>query len=372
MKIHRFFYVYFVAFILLLGCGSKDGFSPSLEDYSALQINPEAIIVPKSTTFKITVYGVKSFGSDDITSKAQCHPSQSVVAIDGVGNLSNTYTGTQIQRLNITCSYNDLTVTVPITIVPAVLTSIVFTKNNIQMNSSASENVQVYGNFTDANNYVFALELTNYVTWTTNQPTIASATGGVVHSTGVGSATLTATLGAISGALNITANSSTSTASYVPTGVGLLGSYYDFATGAPWSNSTIGDPFETLFGQRIDSQVYFNWSTGTNNLGQPLYFGIRWTGRVYIPTTGAYTFYTQSDDGVRLWIDDVSGNPVIDNWTLHATDEDVSSSIQLTGGQFYNIRMDYFENAGYSQAELRWSGPSIAKQLIPQIYLFPN
>ncbi len=129
------------------------------------------------------------------------------------------------------------------------------------------------------------------------------------------------------------------------------------------------DPFETLFGSRIDSQVYFNWSTGTNNLGQPLYFGIRWTGRIYVPTTGNYTFYTMTDDGVRLWID---GTSLIDNWSLHASTEDTSAAIALTGGQYYTVRMDYFENAGFSQAELRWSGPGISKALIPQDNLFPQ
>lgn len=68
MRNNRFMYVYLMIFVLLLGCGKKDGSAPSIEDYSSLQINPEAIIVPKSTTFKITVYGLKPSGSeDDIT-----------------------------------------------------------------------------------------------------------------------------------------------------------------------------------------------------------------------------------------------------------------------------------------------------------------
>lgn len=102
------------------------------------------------------------------------------------------------------------------------------------------------------------------------------------------------------------------------------------------------------------------------------FFGIRWTGQIYIPTTGSYTFYTQTDDGVRLWIQDVNGTPVIDNWTLHASTENASAAIALTGGQFYQVKMEYFENAGYSLAQLKWSGPSIAKALIPQINLFPQ
>lgn len=357
----------------IFSCKKTDGSAPSL-GYSAIAINPEAIIVPKSTTFKITVYGT-AFGTgvqEDITESSQCSVSNAMAAISTTGNLSNTYTGTSVQRLSLTCTYEDMTKTVPVTIVPAVLTSLVFTKTNLLMGPSQTQSIQVYGNFTDVNSYVFALEMTNYITWSSTDAAVSSALLGTVSAGSNGSANLTASFGAISTSTSVTVSSATATPSGSPRGVGLLGSYYDFSIGAPWNSSTIGDPFETLFGQRIDAQVYFDWSTGTNNLGQPLYFGIRWTGRIYIPTTGSYTFYTQSDDGVRLWIDDVSGAPVVDNWTLHASAENASAPIVLTGGQFYNIKMEYFENAGYSVAQLKWEGPSITKALIPQINLFPN
>ena len=31
-------------------------------------------------------------------------------------------------------------------------------------------------------------------------------------------------------------------------------------------------------------------------------FSVRWTGQVQPQFTETYTFYTQSDDGVRLWV----------------------------------------------------------------------
>lgn len=371
MKI--FIFLTLCLFLTISACKKSGGSAPST-GYSVLIINPEAIIVPKSTSISIKVSGTPYTGGEDVdlTTSAQCTVDNAIAAISASGQLSNTYTGTAIQKLNLTCVYEGLSKTVPVTIVPAVLTSLVFTKNNLVMGNNQTQSIQVYGNFTDVNSYVFALEMTNYITWSTNNSSVSSALLGTVSSGSDGSANLTAIFGAINTSTSVTVSAATSSPTSTPKGVGLLGSYYDFITGAPWSNSTIGNPFETLFGQRIDSQVYFNWSTGTNNLGQPLYFGIRWTGRIYIPTTGSYTFYTQSDDGVRLWIDDVVGTPLIDNWTLHAGTENVTAPVVLTGGQFYNIKMDYFENAGYSQAELRWSGPSISKALIPQIYLFPN
>ena len=369
---HSFVILLFLV-IGLISCKKSGGSAPAA-GYTAISINPEAIIVPKSITVKVKVYGTPFSGGalEDITTQASCSTSQPVATIDSNGNLANSYTGSSVQRLNLTCAYDGMSVMVPVTIVPANLTSLIITKTALTMVPGSTTSVQVYGNFTDANSYVFALDMTNYITWSSSNASVSSAVVSTLSAGSAGSATLTATFNAISASTNVTVDGAATTTSYTPKGVGLLGSYYDFATGVPWSASTIGDPFETLFGQRIDAQVNFDWSTGTNNLGQPLYFGIRWTGRIYIPTTGNYTFYTQTDDGVRLWIGDTSGAPVIDNWTLHASFENASTAISLTGGQYYDVKMEYFENAGYSLAQLKWAGPSIAKQFIPQNYLFPQ
>jgi PA14 domain len=362
-----------LALLIVQSCGKGEGFAPTT-GVGSLSITPDAIIVPKSMTFKVTVKAYPLMGTDieDVTRDAICNTNNSVASIDSSGNLSNTHTGTSVVRLNLTCTYQGLSVTAPVTIVPATLTSLILNKTNLTMGPSQNQNIKIYGNFTDGLGYVFALEMTNFVSWSSTNSSVSTAATNQVSSHGNGSANITASFGAIGVSTDVTVASSTPTPSSNPKGVGLLGSYYDFSTGVPWNSSTIGNPFESLFGQRIDSQVYFNWSTGTNNLGQPLYFGIRWTGRIYIPTTGSYTFYSTTDDGVRVWIDDLTAAPIIDNWTLHASTENTSAPVVLTGGQFYNIKMDYFENAGYSQAELRWSGPSIAKQLIPQRYLFPE
>jgi hypothetical protein len=370
MKI--FLFVIMGFFLTITACKKSGGSAPST-GYGTLNINPEAIIVPKNTTFPIKVLGTPYTGGTavDLTTAAKCTVDNAIAAISASGQLSNTYTGSSIQKLNLTCVYDGLSKTVPVTIVPAVLTSLIFTKNNLIMGNNQTQSIQVYGNFTDTNSYVFALEMTNYITWTTSNASVSQALVGTVSSGSNGSANITASFGAISAATSVTVSAATSSPSATPKGVGLMGTYYDFITGAPWISTTIGNPFETLFGQRLDAQVNFDWSTGINNLGQPYYFGIRWTGKIYIPTTGSYTFYTQSDDGVRLWINDVVGAPVIENWTLHASLED-SVTLVLTGGTYYDIKMDYFENAGYSIAKLSWAGPSIPKALIPQINLFPN
>ena len=87
----------------------------------------------------------------------------------------------------------------------------------------------------------------------------------------------------------------------------------------------------------------------------------RWQGQVEAPSTEAYTFYVNSDDGVRLW---VNGQLIVSNWTDHAAVEN-SGTIALSGGQRYDIRMEYYERGGQATARLLWSSPSTAKAVIP-------
>ncbi|MEM6967310.1 MAG: PA14 domain-containing protein, partial [Bacteroidota bacterium] len=121
--------------------------------------------------------------------------------------------------------------------------------------------------------------------------------------------------------------------------------------------------------EKIDPTINFNWGTGapTNGVGAQT-FSVRWEGAIEVPRSGGYTFYTNSDDGVRLWVND---KLIIENWTNHPATEDIGS-IVLEPGTRYKIKMEYYENGGAAVAQLRWSGPGINKEIIPANFLFPN
>ncbi|MGV3533911.1 MAG: lamin tail domain-containing protein, partial [Chthoniobacteraceae bacterium] len=94
---------------------------------------------------------------------------------------------------------------------------------------------------------------------------------------------------------------------------------------------------------------------------------VRWSGQVLPRTTGTYTFYTVTDDGVRLW---VNGEEIISNWTLHGSTEDIGF-IDLVAGKLYDIRMEWYQGAGGAEARLSWSATGLPKQLIPSSQLYP-
>ncbi len=144
--------------------------------------------------------------------------------------------------------------------------------------------------------------------------------------------------------------------STVPVGVGLAGYYYDNIN---FTGTTV---------TRLDPNVNFDWGTGAPVAGIGAdTFSVRWSGQVRAKVTGTTTFYTTSDDGVRLFVNNVQ---VVNNFTDHSPTEN-SGTIALTAGTLYDVRMEYYENGGGAVARLAWSGPGLAKEFIPQTHLFP-
>jgi len=112
-----------------------------------------------------------------------------------------------------------------------------------------------------------------------------------------------------------------------------------------------GRNFDDLkYSESVD-EVDNNWGGGSPNsslIGNDN-FSIRYSGNFVISEAGDYTFYTNSDDGVRLSID---GANVINNWTNHAPTTN-NGTVNLTIGE-HAIVLEYYENGGGAVIELEW------------------
>jgi len=128
-------------------------------------------------------------------------------------------------------------------------------------------------------------------------------------------------LASTSASINVTVNPPP-----VGTGTGLVGEYYD------------NIDFTGLKITRTDPTVNFNWGSGSPDasIGGDT-FSVRWTGQVQPRLSETYTFHTLSDDGVRLWVNNVQ---VINDWTDHAPTEDLGT-LALVAGTRYDLRMEY-------------------------------
>jgi hypothetical protein len=149
----------------------------------------------------------------------------------------------------------------------------------------------------------------------------------------------------------------TSAAASLGTGTGLRGDYYS------------GTNFNTALGVRTDATINFSWSSGPGISSIPATsYSVRWSGTVRAKYTGVHTFYTQSDDGVRL---SINGASVIDLWTDHSTAES-QGDYSLVAGQTYNIVLEYYQGGGGSVISLSWSSSCLAKEIIPSSQLTPK
>ncbi|MHC4112620.1 MAG: PA14 domain-containing protein, partial [Planctomycetota bacterium] len=145
---------------------------------------------------------------------------------------------------------------------------------------------------------------------------------------------------------------------------GLTGEYYHHSGGA----SPAG--FESKMLIRIDPNINFGWDTGSPGPGvNPDDFSVRWTGQIAVPTKGeTYTFTTETDDGVRLW---VNGQLIVDQWIDQGTTAH-SGTIELDDFGPYDIKMEYYENGGGAAARLYWESLSTAYGIVPENFLAPN
>ena len=148
---------------------------------------------------------------------------------------------------------------------------------------------------------------------------------------------------------------------YLPAsdGTGLQGTYFN-------NTGLTGGAALTRIDPVINNDFVFKSpAPGTVNIEN---YSVRWTGQVLPQFSETYTFYAITDDGVRLWVNNVL---LIDNWTNQNAAEK-SGSIELQAGQKYDIVMDYFQGTGFAVSKLLWSSAGTAKGIVPKTRLFPT
>jgi beta-glucosidase len=130
---------------------------------------------------------------------------------------------------------------------------------------------------------------------------------------------------------------------------GLQGEYFS-------NQNLTGNPVAV----RTDATVNFDFLNQQNALKGtgvgPNDFSVRWTGKLVAPVTGHYQLSFAADDGCRLFLD---GKKIIDHWTL-ASLEEQTAQVDLTKGQSYDLRAEYFQAGGDAAAILKWEVPTEA------------
>jgi len=140
-----------------------------------------------------------------------------------------------------------------------------------------------------------------------------------------------------------------------PHGDGLLATYYNDIS------------LSAVALKRVDPVIDFKWQQDSpaNSVNTDR-FSVRWTGLIKPEYSGDHTFYTSTDDGVRLWVD---GKLIIDGW-VNQSEKEYSGTINLSAGRKYFIIMEYYDDKGRARAKLSWSEPGATKRVIPKANLY--
>ncbi len=142
----------------------------------------------------------------------------------------------------------------------------------------------------------------------------------------------------------------------ISVGNGLMGQYFDKKN------------FTDYVMARYDTVIDFDWGSGSPDANiDPSEFSIRWQGKIRPDHSRTYTFYTATNDGVRLWVNDTL---IIEEWEEKGLIEN-SGTIPLTAGTLYDIKMEHFNSGGTSEADLRWSCSGLAEEIVPKDNLYP-
>ncbi len=113
----------------------------------------------------------------------------------------------------------------------------------------------------------------------------------------------------------------------------------------------------------IDSGVIANFDI--SGAGRDDYFVYLFEGFINVPADGLYTFYVNSDDGSRLYI---NNGIVVSNDGMHGSRE-LAGNVSLRAG-LHRIKLTYFEYDGDQQLDVQWAGPGFSRQPISEAQLY--
>ena len=347
------------------GIQGSSNLTVSASTLSSLEVTPKGILVAKSIDTQLTVMGTYSGGEVvDITDLVTWSSDNASSAyVEGAGLMKNIHTGTSVATVTITASLGLISGSISPKVSGAMLQNIAVLPGTPSININDDLQLEVWGFYDD----LTSVNLTEHASISSDDTVVVVVGAGAndkgrLYPLSVGSAEVTASFSGVSGSTTISVvNGATES---TKTGTGLIADYF----------STMNLNPNDLHGRRVDSQVDFNLGTGESSMGLDEQYSVRWQGEFTVPSTGDYIFTTNSDDGIRLYIDDLNAAPTINDWSNHGAQLDDSGVFSLVEGTRYKIVLEFYENSGHAVTQLFWrdaAQPQTNRTLIPTEHLYP-
>lgn len=139
---------------------------------------------------------------------------------------------------------------------------------------------------------------------------------------------------------------------------GLSYAYYEIDPSQPWRSLPDFSDFSPV---KTGTAPTFSLRARERNN----HFAFVFTGYIKIEEAGTYFFYTLSDDGSKLYLND---ELVVNNDGIHA-EEVKYGKVTLAEG-YQQIRIEFFENTGLHRLYVSYKGPGVELQELPRTKLF--
>ncbi len=105
---------------------------------------------------------------------------------------------------------------------------------------------------------------------------------------------------------------------------------------------------------RIDKEIHFNWWDGAPREDFDAdNFGIRWTGELVAPVSGAYILGGEGFNGFRIFLDD----ELLVEFDGRHHPRKTYKTVILEAGRSYPLRVEYFERSEDAHMKLLWRIP---------------
>ncbi len=126
--------------------------------------------------------------------------------------------------------------------------------------------------------------------------------------------------------------------------------------------------------ERVDDQVVFDFGAKSPEEGKigDEEFAVQWQGGVIADETGDYEFCVTTENGMKLWVNDLQ-QPLIDAWVASGGLQEHRATIRLLGGRVYPIRLQFFKfKIKTASIKLTWVPPHRSEEVIPRRNLSPD
>ena len=119
--------------------------------------------------------------------------------------------------------------------------------------------------------------------------------------------------------------------------------------------------------EKIDGKIDFRWGRSSPHPKITDNFSVRWEGELEIDKSDHYTFYINSDEGTKLFLDD---ELIIDTWLNKNRPVENAGELFLEEG-VHKIKLEYFFDQRHAHIKLLWSSGSFKKRTMKSKFLTP-